>query len=222
MFDRAKPAPKPAAKGKKKKEIKISGLLAVAAFDAVIKSMTAIKETMAATIKEGPMTDHFVAQGMLLKRTPESFTGVEGNAKASCELRKRSTSSVLSPEEVETLEAKGIPVETIVTTVETYRFNEKHLADPLLMAKIEKALSGIKGLPEDLLFFQEGVSKQVVADDAIDTLFRDITDEDTVREILPLITVQAIKPTMVTDDSTAAFSIVNEIMNPPKKEKTAK
>ena len=216
MFDTAKTV-KTAPKAKKadKEVVVVEGLEQLAAIDAVIKSLTAVKDTVSATVKAS-MGDYFAVTGFATKKRPASFRGVENDASASCELRARASTSPLSDEARELLEAKNIPVQEVVGTVDTFVINPDYVSDPKIMALIEKHLKGVKGLPDDLFLHQEGKSKHVVAENALDVLFAN-HDADTCAELLPIISVLAVKPKMETDDLAKAFEIAESIINPTTK-----
>ncbi len=217
MFDNAKTV-KTGAKPKATKvraEQVIEGIEAVASLDAVIKSLKAVKDTKDAEVKESMMA-YFVQTGVSLKARPENFRGVEGTASASCELRQRATTSPLSESEIELLTEKNIPVEVVTDTVETFVINPDYLNDPKVMGAIEAALKKAKGIPEDLFLKQEGKSKTVVAEGAIDKLFATY-DEDSCADLLPLISVPAIKPKLDDDDLAAAFALAQKLITPAKK-----
>ncbi|RYD46472.1 MAG: hypothetical protein EOP83_29620, partial [Verrucomicrobiaceae bacterium] len=109
MFSTAKKiaAPK-ASKKDTKAKIDIDGLANLAALDAVIKALTALKVTMEADVKSAVGAE-FIQAGCALKKRPENFVGVDAaetaegddtfGATASCELRIRSTNSPLSEDE---------------------------------------------------------------------------------------------------------------------------
>ena len=213
MFDTAKKVNTKAtgAATKKKAEITMVGIRKVAALSAAIKTLTAIMETVGAEVKD-EMAAEFVRAGLALKRRPENFRGVDNDASASCELRARSTASKLSTDEVELLTKSGITVETVVTSVDTFVINPKYVEDMAIMAKVEAALSKVKGLPEDFFQKQDGKSAQVVGPNALDELFK--LKANKVAELLPVVSVLAIKPKMEVDDLTKVFEIVNELVTP--------
>lgn len=211
MFDEAKKV-KPAAKGAKKTKVEIqtAGLQDYAAIDAAIKALGALKDTTGAAIKSD-MLDQFVEMGSATKTRPESYTGVEGAASASLELRARSATSPLSEDEVELLEEKGIPTQVVVATVETFIINPAYAFDAALLGKIEKALKSVKGIPEDLFMKQDGTSKTILAEGALDAVFKH--DADTIADLLPITSVLAIKPKLATDDLGEALKLISAIVS---------
>lgn len=210
MFDNTKKvATAPKAKAKTKVEVETAGLENYAAIDATIKGLNALKTTTGDAIKSA-MFDKFVEMGVEKGGRPDSYVGVEGAARASLELRQRSSTSPLSPEEVELMEEKGIPTEVITATVETFIINPAYAEDVSLLAKIEKALKSVKGIPEDLFLKQDGTSKTVLAEGALDAVFKH--DADTISDLLPVTSVLAIKPTLATDDLIEAMTLVNAVI----------
>lgn len=208
MFANAKTI-KPAAKKKATKEIvSIDGLEQLAAIDTVMKSLEALKETLAADVKS-QMAVHFVKTGCERKARPANFQGEEGLATASCELRARSSRSALSPSEVELLSQNDVPTETVEDVAETFVLNPAYKDDQNLLATVQGALEGVDGIPADLFLRQEGVSRTVVSEGAIDAIFK--LDPDVANTLLSIVTTLAIKPKLAAD-LDKAFEIVNEVM----------
>jgi hypothetical protein len=230
MFDNAKvlKTKKPSKATPKTAEIVTKGLEGVAALDAVIKSLTALKGSLTDEIKNGPMRSHFLNTGLASGVRPENYRGVEGDASASCEMRIRSSASALTEDEISLLARHKIPTEVIVDTVETFVINPEYLSDTKIMSQIEAALKKVKGLPDDLIMKQEGKDKTVVGETALDVLFqKDVSISEKMREVMvedlfPVLTVLAIKPKMDTDDLAAAFSKVQKLILPAKKDEKAK
>lgn len=200
-----------------KAEIEIAGLEDVAAIDAVIKSLTALKKAKESQVKDA-MKSYFVTTGAATKKRPENFRGIEGDASASCELRIRGAGSALSDDEAELMESKGLPVEEVIETVATLVINPEYLQDQILLAKVEQQLNKIKDIPDDFIMSQEGKSKKIVGETALDVLFADHS-QDAIDDLLSVVGVLAVKPTLKDDDITKAMEVVNRIVNPPKKAK---
>lgn len=211
MFDEAKKV-KPAAKSAKKTKLEVAtpGLQEYAAIDAAIKALTALKDTTGAAIKSD-MQDKFVELGAASKTRPESYTGVEGMATASMELRARASSSPLSSDEIELLTEKGIPTEVVTATVETFIINPAYAFNTALLGKIEKTLKSVKGIPDDLFLKQDGTSKTVLAEGALDSVFKH--DADTIADLLPITSVMAIKPKLATDDLGEALKLISGLID---------
>ena len=216
MFDNAKTVNTGSKKkaAEKKASNEIAGIKAVACLDVVIKALTAIKKTKDGEVKE-TMTGLFIDAGVAKKARPANFKGVEDNCSASCEMRARASTSPLSEDEIALFTAKGLPMEEVVDTVETYIINPDYLADPKIMASIEAALKKVKGIPDDLFLKQEGKSKTILAEGALDVLFAQ-HDEDTIADLLPMTTSLAIKPKMEADDIQAAFDVALKMLTPAK------
>lgn len=184
-----KPVAKPAAKKKEKEEVTLSGLEDLALIDALIKNLGAVKASLESEVKQ-QAREVFCQTISETGRKPESFRGVDGDASASVELRKRSTASVLRDEECEALEEAGVPYETVAVVEELYAFNPNLSQSDL--AKIDKALKSVKGLPEDIIVKQQAVSKRVVSDETLAAVCRHAKCP----ELLDLVTVLAIKPSV--------------------------
>jgi hypothetical protein len=211
MFSNAKVL-KTAGASKKKdvREVAISGLETLAAIDAVIKSLTAMKETVEMDVKE-QMLSEFITDGVVIKRRPTNFKGVDGKATGSCQLKSRSSASGLNEAEEDLLKAAGISVETSEQVASTFVINPAYKDDQKLLATIEKKLKTIKDLPEDFILLQEGKSKTIVTEKSIDEVFA-LADTDAVRRLLPVVSTLAVRPTLGEDDIDFAFNKVSELI----------
>jgi hypothetical protein len=179
------PSKTSAPKAGAKHEFELVDLESYAQVDAVIKACEGLKKTLGTEINVAAM-DEFYRLGQN-GVCPESFTGTEGNASASIELRKRSTASVLTDDEVAELTKLSIPVETVVTQMAMFGIDPKYAENMELLTKVEQALAGL--VPEDFFFKQDQVSKQVVSDQTIAVAFA----KKAPKHVIKMITTQAIK-----------------------------
>ena len=221
MFDNAKTVNTGTKKkaADKKASNQIAGIKAVASLDIVIKALTALKKTKDAEVKD-EMATLFIAAGIEAKTRPANFKGVEDNCSASCEMRARASTSPLSEDEIALFTARGIPMETVTDTVESFIINPEYLSDPKVMGAVEAALKKVKGLPEDLFMKQEGKSKVILGEGALEALFAK-HDEDTIADMLPITATLAIKPKMDSEDVSEAFAIAQKMLSPAKPAKAA-
>lgn len=203
IFSNAKSvASAPKGKSKpKKKEVSIDGLEQLAEVDALIKNLEALREDLDRNVKD-KAREIFIDLGKTAR--PENFRGVDGDAEASIEFRKRSSRSVLTPAEVEAFEKLNIPVETIQDVSETYIINPAYAGDSALLQKIDVALKKVKDLPEDFILKQEGVSRKVVGENTVTAVF----SKGLIRQFFDSIGVLAVKPKLdVTDISAIAKKV---------------
>lgn len=189
---------KPKAKGKTREEVQIDELDTYAKLDALTKALEAVKDSLKPVV-QNQMVEHFVERGTTTGMKPESFRGVDGNASASCEIRKRSTRSTLKPAEKEMLDEAGISYSEEVVKEKAFLINPKYSEDMELLGKMEEALEGVDGLPEDLFQQQEKVYTTVVTDKSVNDLFA-TKNEETIRKLLDVVTTMAIKPTASSND----------------------
>lgn len=214
VFAKAQPAAAPAAKkpGKvEKPTIKITGLEELAAIDAVMKSLKALRETVEVDVKRA-QREHFITEGMKIGRRPENFKASEGIATASCELRARGSNSPLSDDEQAALKPYGIPTETVESVKETYIINPAYFNDGDLLQRIGAAIGKVKGVPEDFIQKQEAVSKVIVSEGALDKLFA-IKEKAVITALFNTVGGLAIKPT-VGDKVREALQIVQGVVFP--------
>lgn len=198
-----------APKAKKVSEVSqyvIAGLSRFAALTAAIKSLGALAEVEETNVK-AKMIDQFVASGMARNSKPDNFEGVEELASASCQLKIRSSASVLSDEDVAILKKENIPYNEHTKQEEAFLINPKYTNDMELLSRVEEALANV-ALPEDFLLKQEKISVNVASPKSIDAIFA-LKNEEKIRALLPLVTTLAIKPKIegnfwaILDDITA-------------------
>lgn len=187
------PKTKPKAKNEKEQIPLGEDLDTYAAASAILKSLEVIQVRYEAKLK-AVMSKLFAHMGNATKGKPTNFEGVGPTSSASCELRKRSTSSILTEEESKILREKGISLEEKVIREEAYLFNSDILADPVLRKRVSDALSKIDFGDINPILHQEREVKNIVADDGIDQLFRLAETEDEALSMLPTVGVLALKP----------------------------
>lgn len=209
LFTNAKVAGKPAkaAKGKDKTEVVIEGIADLAAVDALMKSLSALKETLEGQVKERVLTE-FKAQ-VAHGRKIENFRGVDDGASASCEFRKRSTASALTEPDMDLLNRWKVPFGKNVIVEECFRVNPKYTGDSELLEKISKAISKVKDVPEDFIELQAGVSKNVVTEETIATACKDSKVFDAVATVIGTL---ALKPKLEETDTAAIIEQVKSII----------
>ena len=184
-----------------KTEIEIQGLEDYAVIDSLIKSLEAVKDSYSEPVKSQAREVFLEGDG---GRKPANFRGTDGIAEASIELRKRSTRSTLSDEEVALLTANDVPFEVVEDVTEAYVINPAYLGDSALLARIEK----VKGLPEDFILKQEQVARRVVSDDSVNTVF----SKGLAKELLDVVTVLAIKAKLNAPADKKAIELVKKIL----------
>ena len=188
MFEAAKTVEKktkkPAAK-KGKATVEIKGLRLLAAIKAVMKSLEATAETLDGELKE-KTAKYFTVEGAKTGTKPANFPGIEENAEANCQLRKRTSRSVLTDAEVELLEEHGVPYDTSEDITTTYIINPDYKDDEELLGRVSDALAGVEGMPKNFLQYQEGTPARTVTDESVAAAFA-TKDEDTIRELLTVV-----------------------------------
>ncbi len=208
LFANAQKIEAPKSKGRKAEvaTVEVKGLERFAALKAASDSIAALMAVEEVEIKSA-MADHFIETGRDIQRKPENFEGVEGNATASCQLKIRSSASVLSEDEQTLLTKNKIPFGEIVKQEEAFLINPRYTNDMALLALVEEALSKVK-LPADFLMKQEKQVVKVATPDSIDAVFaKSKIDAET---LLPVVTVLAIKAKIEGE----FWGILDDIMNP--------
>jgi hypothetical protein len=208
IFATATVAPaKKSTKKAEKVEVAINGLEVYAALDAAYKTIEALKVSARENI-DSQIRAYFVEKGVALGAQPANFRGIDSDASASCELRKRSSRSVLNEQEIQILEEAGIPVDEITDKPETFIINPAYLADTELMTKIGEILGAVEGIPADFMQKQEAKKSSIVNDESLVTLFK--KGEKEIGELLPILTTTAVKPTLAADKTAEALKLVAE------------
>lgn len=214
MFSTAKPITKAPTSAKKaaKAEHDIAGIQDIALLKALIASATAMCANLEADVKTQGFDIFMESKG---GTRPTSFSGLDGKATCSVEMRKRSSASGLTEYEAEVLVDAGFEPFKQVAVTELFAINPTHAADQALLAKVEKTLSKL-GLPADFIVKQEEVSKLTVTDEMLDVAFRKSAPD----AVLQIMTTMALKPKL-----TEAYDMNNliadalAVMQPAKKAK---
>jgi hypothetical protein len=199
-------APKKSTKTKDTLQHFVKGLSRFAAINAAIKSLTALAKVEETAVKN-ELTDRFIKSGMERNTKPDNFEGLEGKATASCQLKIRSSASVLSEDEAALLKVHKVPFTNVVKQQEAFLINPQYTLDMELLARVEAALAEID-LPEDFILRQEEISVNIVAPESIDTVMA-MKDEKTVRALLPLVTTLSVAPKIKGD----FWGIIDEIVH---------
>lgn len=198
-------------------EITVKGLRLYASFCFVYKAIEGMITGLKVNV-ETQIREYMITEGMKQKKHPGNFRGVEGIASGSCQINKRSTSSVLKPEEVALCKKHKITIEPRKSNIQRcYVVNPKYTDDQDMLEAVADRLKDIEGLPNDFIMLQEPPEEWVVSETAFDEVFSLKKRED-VEAMLSIVGVTAIKPTITESHQKEAFQIVAAMMNPIEKE----
>lgn len=189
MFANAKKLSTKKAKPEKP-HFKIPGLRRYEFLTVLIDKLTDLKNTLNGEIKSNAR-GVFLSEAKRLRKKPDNFVGVDGFSTASIELRKRSSNSPLTEDEIKSLAAWNIPVGKVDKVEETFVINPAYIADSALLKRVEKALKNVKDLPEDFILRQEGETKYVVTDETLEKVF----EKDLGKNFIDTICVLGVRPT---------------------------
>ena len=153
-------------------------------------------------------------------KKPESFTGKDGAASASVELRKRGTNSPLKEEEHALLLANGFAPTKQVVTQQLFAINPAYAGDAKLLEKVSGALGKIKDLPADFIVQQDEVSKMVVSEENVAEIFaaRPKLNKDTFESLVRIVTTQALKPKLEETDFTVIMGEIAKLLTATESE----
>lgn len=194
LFAKAKTVAAPAKAAKKNKdEVQLPGIQQVAELDALIKALSAAKTSLEADVKAAGF-DHFFNEAQATAKRPDNFRGMDGTASASIEMRKRSTTSALTADEVALFEKHGLKVEKAIAVQEMFGVNTTYATNTKLLEKVSVALEKI--VPDDFFVVQEEKSKFVVSEETMEKAFAIKAP----REIIHSISTMAIKPKLEVTD----------------------
>lgn len=216
-------APTATKKTKESAADQVAGFEEVAAIDACIKALDGLKK-LKAGILQSKLRAQLVAEGLRTKGKPESRKLAEGLATGAYYLRKRDTRSPLSGEELDLLSTVGktvcddsgaiVEIEGYTTTVPVQpamlAVNPAYAEDTSLLEKLDEAVKQAKiKLPDDFIIQQPAVVKIVVADEAIENLFRR-SKADQVEACLDMLASITTRP--VFPDLQKAWEIVQPLL----------
>jgi hypothetical protein len=189
LFESAKVVGK-GGKGKKpeKEVLEVPKLLNYTILDSLEKSVKTLKASIKGEI-DNVILEAAAEKGALANAKPENFTGQDGIATASLEIKKRGTNSPLNENEIELLVEAGLPYSE---ASETFVINPAYQNDAKLLAKVSEALSKVKDLPEDFIVKDESTAKATVSDNTVSELFK--KPKDVIDALIAVVMTPAVKP----------------------------
>jgi len=210
VFKKAKSQAKKQAKAKED-TVELEGLYNLTSIQLVIDALSTLKKKIDAEVRDR-MVDAFVANGIALQHQPSNFTGEDQGATASCQLRKRSTKSVLTETEVELLTEHGVSTEEIIVRDEAFFINPVYTRDQKLLGRISKKLKEIKDLPEDFIQFQAKLSGTATTKTSLDEVFINVRNADVVKELLSIVATTAINNRLEGFDINKGLKLVKQLL----------
>lgn len=209
MFKKAAALPeKPKAKKGSKVEVAVAGLHQLAMVHALFTALETVKTTLETSVKDLGFA-YFQTQMHLTGTKPDSFRGIEGDAQASIELRKRGTNMPLNPAQVEQLRAAGFEPAEVEVVPELFGINPAHAGNEELLEKVSAALAGI--VPEDFIIRQPKQVKYVVSDE----LLAKVCAAKAAPEVVRTCTVLAVKPTLKQVNINGVLDYVRDLLTAP-------
>lgn len=197
VFEDAKPKESKPKRVKKdtKPQVELGmDLDVLAAADALVKTLKTTQETYGTKVKQG-VTEHFVKEGMLLKRRPENVRGLGLKSSASLEMRKRDERRVLTEDEVALLTRVNVRMKEVVVQEEAFIINPQLMNNPKHKDKIAQALGLLDFDGESVLVKQERITAMVVTEESLDDAFANAQTPEEERELISVVSTLAAKPT---------------------------
>lgn len=173
----------------------------ITAIDTITDSFKAVREFHEQELKK-EVRPEYLRRGMKICRQPDNLK-LEGPQGSTCSAiwQKRTSSSVLSKDEIKSLDVAGIPQahKTVVTQQaieERFFFNSELLADAHIRELISTALAGIPELAgKEVIQRQPAVAevkKEVVTDDCISEVFK-LEDPEMVSKMMRIVSISVFK-----------------------------
>lgn len=203
---KAAPLPKVEKAKKEKTEITIVDLENLAQIDALMKALSGAKAAIEMSVKSQSFDQFIKTTGD--GKLPVSFRGIEGSASASMEMRKRSTASALTADEVALLALNNVAVHTQVSVQELFVVNPAYASDSKMLEKVSKAIEKIAGVPEDFIQMQAEKSTQVVSEETFAAAFAGKVNPDVVR----IVSTLAVKPKLDETDISKIIDGVKSLL----------
>lgn len=197
----------PAKKGSKARQVEIGNLKNLATLVAIKKSVESMIEAFEEDVKSQAVVE-FVKTGSAAKARPANFEGIDGSATASVQLKKKASNIALSAEEIDLLARFKISTEKRTDVHGTYVFDPEALKDEAKMEAIAKLLEDAGH--DDVIRYQEERSKTVVADAALDEVFK--LDPVVIGDILPVIASIAVKPKVDEDEIAEVIASLSKLI----------
>jgi hypothetical protein len=208
------------------------GLEDVAALDACAKAIKGLLDMRKSELKVSA-TENLIEKGLVRHSRPDTVHVSEGAfASGRMTVVKRSTASPLSQDELEVLaellpcerdednNITAIPgfAETLESVPAMLAVNPAYAHDEELLKRIDKALSGVKGIPEDFIVSVASRAKVVVSETATDMVFSlPAKKAEQVFSIVANVTLGT-----VFNDVAKAWDIVKTLLVPDVKKELGK
>lgn len=199
---------KPKLKKKETEEIYLEDLDTFASIDALINTLKAVKDTYGESVKR-QMMNHFVDVTLDLQEKPSNFKGVGDISEASCQLKKKSSTSPLSAADIAILKKYKVSVKKEVVSPaqeESYQFSEEVMelieSKPRIAKKISDALLSIPELRKIEVLEKVPASEEVSIECVDDRTFDDIAklkDSDAVKTCYNIVSVLAVNAKVITE-----------------------
>lgn len=187
----------------------------LAAINALTDSLAAVKEVYYKEVT-AEMADSFTDEAMKIQKRPTNFRGIGNESEASCELRKRASTSKLSDEEVAILKEHNIKYDEAIVSEgidEQFFFNPALLEDKTIAGLISKKLSEIPELAGKQVIMKqakrEKTTKNIVAEESFDQIAK-LQDRTLVKQLLSIVSVLGVKPKLTTQDLDTVLDLVRK------------
>ena len=204
-------------KGKKEApKVRIGDMDTLSAVNALIDTLGAYKKTVLDTSIKDEMQKYFVGTTIKEGQRPVNFKGIGDFSEASCEMKKRSSSSSLSSTEEAILVKYGISFEEVVVSPaieERFFFNPDILKNAKLMKTISSKLQEIPELNNIDVIMRQPAKEAETAKIVTDQSFVDaakITDPSVLTQVYSIISSLAIKTKMTVSDMSTVLKLIQE------------
>jgi len=198
------------SKADKREVYNIPALDRLSATRAMIATLETLSEQFEGEVKEASM-DILVGLALKTGKKPETFNLVADKSTGQFQLRKRSSASALTDDELALAKALGIPTVENTKVEERYVFNPDVLADQVVMAKISKALTRIPELAGMCIVqHQEAIKTTIIADGALEVACG-LKSQDKIVTALGIAAVQAVKTSFDSENFKDALDVLAKV-----------
>lgn len=187
----------------------VEGLSELAAIDALIASLQAARLGFEGQVKDQGQ-EIYVSEALKTGLKPETFNLVDDMSTGQYQVRKRSTASPLTDDEIALCEAMGLPTVKNTKVEKRFVFNPEAIKDQAVMEKVSKALTRIPELKDmNIVQLQEAVETVVVADGAIEKACT-LKVKSQMVAALALVSVPAIRTAFDSEEAKDALDVLSK------------
>jgi hypothetical protein len=193
-------------------EVKVDGVNEIAALDALIAMLLAVRDEYIAKFKQ-QAAERFLREGLARKRRPQNYKAVDSGASASVQLRAKR--QALTEDAVALCVEHGIDIEEEVKIVASFIIAPEYASDGVFISEFERRCGSQLRAMEDrrgpIIRKQPGWSAHKISECGQDAIFD--RPEEVARLLFPIAFSLAVKATLEVDDNLRpAIQIIERLL----------